>query len=148
MVKASSRQLEGLPAAAFGQRRLAQRQQTALHEAARAQALHEHPGLLELLLEALPTAQRGGRKDRGHTGVEFGPETADPARCFSRAQRLIKHRFWGGEVQTRMSNLTAVRDLDATEAMLGGYLHAALQVSMGRDIRPRTYSASPRPPSA
>jgi hypothetical protein len=44
--------LEGLPAPAFGLHRLAQVEQTALHEAMRAKAVHDRPGLLDLILQA------------------------------------------------------------------------------------------------
>ena len=112
--------LEGLPAPAFGQHRLAQVQKTALHEAARAQAVHDRPGLLDLPLQAREVAQRERRKDPGHSGVELGAVMADPVRCFSRRQRLLEHRLLRAEVEARMSALAAVRNLDAAEAVLGG----------------------------
>ena len=107
--------------------------QTALHEAARAQAVHDRPGLLDLPLQAREVAQRERRKDPGHSGVELGTVMADPARCFSRRQRLLEHRLLRAEVEARMSALAAVRNLDAAEAVLGGQVDAMLQMTVRRD---------------
>ena len=131
--------LENLPepdrirAVAIPKGGFAEIEEATLQEAPGAQALDQIKHGRGLLSQPGQIGHREQAEDAGDPSIDLGAQVANLCGGLGGRDALLERLGHGPEIEHRVGDLAAVRDLDATEPVLSGEIDAPLQIAVGRD---------------